>query len=119
MGLPEPRLSTCESDYAYELEKQLIKIHVIARKHIQISSDGMKCYYDRNSNFSELSVGDAVWYYNPVRKPGITLKLQKPWKGPYTIIDKLNSILYKIQESQRGNGTRQTDAIIPIMLKVT
>ena len=54
IGIPETKQSNCETDYAYELEKQLIRIHNIARKHIQICSDGMKSYYDRNKHFSEL-----------------------------------------------------------------
>ena len=53
IGIPETKQSNCETDYAYELEKQLIRIHNIARKHIQICSDGMKSYYDRNKHFSE------------------------------------------------------------------
>ena len=46
LGIPEMRKSKQETDYAYELEKQLVQIHDPARKHIQISSDGMKFYYD-------------------------------------------------------------------------
>ena len=53
LGIPEPRISKCECDYAYELEKKLVKIHDFARKHMQVSSDGMKGYYDRKTNFKE------------------------------------------------------------------
>ena len=52
LGIAEARESKCENDYAYELEKQLVRIHDFARKHIQISSDGMKPYYDRKVHFS-------------------------------------------------------------------
>ena len=101
LGLPETRHSKCEADYAYELEKQLIKIHDTARKHIQICSDGMKRYYDRNKNFTEYSIGDAVWYICPVRKPGISPKMIRDWKGPYIITEKFGDVLYKIQLSPR------------------
>ena len=104
LGIPETRQSKSETDYAYELEKQLVKIHDIARKHVQICSDGMKMYYDRNINFTEFSIGDAVWFHNPVRKKGISLKLQRPWKGPYLIVEKYNDILYKIQKSPRDKA---------------
>lgn len=102
LGIPETRESKCETDYAYELEKQLIKIHEIARKHIKLSSDGMKRYYDRNTNFTEYSVGDAVWFHNPVRKKGLTLKFQRPWNGPFVVIKKYSDVTYKIQESLRS-----------------
>ncbi|MEW8486025.1 MAG: hypothetical protein AB2705_12675, partial [Candidatus Thiodiazotropha sp.] len=79
LGIPETRQSICEADYSYELEKQLIKIHDTARKHIQICSDGMKRYYDRNKNFTEYAIGDAVWYICPIRKSGISLKMVRDW----------------------------------------
>ena len=104
LGIPETRISTCESEYAYQLENQLVRIHDFARCHMQISSKGMKNYYDKRTNFVELSVGDCVWFHNPVRKQGISLKLQRPWKGPFVITQKLNDVLYKIQESPRGKS---------------
>ena len=38
------------------------------------------------------------------RKQGISLKLQRSWKGPYVIIQKLNNVLYRIQELPRGKS---------------
>lgn len=102
LGIPETRISMCESDYAYELEKQLIHMHDIARKHIQITSDGMKRYYDRNTNFKEHHVGDPVWYFYLERKPGISPKLTRNWKGPYVVTKKFSNILYQIQRGPRG-----------------
>ena len=104
LGIPEKRISQCESDYAYQLERQLVQTHDFARKHMQISSDGMKRHYDRSSCFKEFSVGDLVWFHNPVRRHGISLKFQRPWKGPYVVTQKLNDILYRIQESPRGKA---------------
>ena len=68
---------------------------------MQISSKGMKNYYDKRTNFVEFSVGDCVWFHNPVRKQGISLKFQRPWKGPFIIT---KTVLYKIQESPRGKS---------------
>ena len=104
LGIPEERISQCESDYAYQLERQLVQTHDFARKHMQISSDGMKRHYDRSSHFIEYAVGDLVWFHNPVRKAGISLKLQRHWKGPYVVTQKLSDILYRIQESPRGKS---------------
>ena len=104
LGIPETRISVCESDYAYQLEKQLVSIHDFARKHMQIASNRMKQYYDRNANFTEFQVGDCVWFHNPVRKVGLSLKFQRPWKGPYIITQKLTDVLYRIQENPRGKS---------------
>ena len=102
LGIPETRESKCASDYAYELEKQLIQIHNFARKPLQLSSNGMKRYYDKTTNLNEYNVGDAVWFHNPVRKKGLSLKFQQPWRGPYTVIGNLSDVLYKIQLNPRG-----------------
>ena len=102
LGIPETRTSICNSEYAYQLEKQLVSIHDVARKHIQLASNRMKRYYDRDVNFTEYNVADAVWFHNPVRKPGVSLKFQRPWKGPYVVIEKINDILYKIQLSPQA-----------------
>ena len=102
LGIPETRTSICNSEYAYQLEKQLVSIHDVARKHIQLASNRMKRYYDREVNFTEYNVADAVWFHYPVRKPGVSLKFQRPWKGPYVVIEKINDILYKIQLSPQA-----------------
>ena len=40
-------------------------------------------------------------YICPVRKPGISPKMIKDWKGPYIITEKFGDVLYKIQLSPR------------------
>ena len=85
----------------------MIKIHDLARKHIQLSSDNMKFHHDETVNFHEYSVGDTVWFHNPVRKKGITLKLQRPWKGPNVVIAKYDDVVYKIQ-----NGPRRKSKVV-------
>ena len=77
-------------------------MHDIARKHIQICSEGMKRYYDRNLHFKEHDVSDAVWYLYVERKPGISPKLTRNWKGPYVITRKYGDVLYQIQRCPRG-----------------
>ena len=69
----------------------------IARKHIKISSDGMKRFYDRNKHFTEYAVGDAMWYFYTERRQGISPKLNRNWKGPYIITKNFGDVLYQIQ----------------------
>ena len=45
----------------------------------------------------QLQPGDAVWSYNPQRRKGLTPKLQRPWQGPYTIIKRINDVVYRIK----------------------
>ena len=89
LGMPEKKQSTCESDYKYELETQMLHMHEIARKNINVYSDGIKRYCNRNTNFKEHNEGDAVWYLYLERKVGISPKLTRNWKGPYIVIKSL------------------------------
>lgn len=61
----------------------------------------MKRNYDIMSNLFEFHVGVAVWLKDPVREVGLNPKLQRLWKGPFKVIDKLNDILYRVQQSPR------------------
>ena len=42
-------------------------------------------------------MGDRVWLYTPAVKEGRSKKLATQWHGPYTILDKTNSVNYRIQ----------------------
>ena len=49
-------------------------------------------------------MGDCKWFHNPVRKLDLSLKFQRPRKGPYIITEKLTDILYRIQENPLGKS---------------
>lgn len=89
------------SQYANELRDKLDEVHEFARSRMKIASDAMKRKYDIKSNLREFSVGEAVWLFDPTRKVGLNPKLQRPWKGPFKVIEKINDILYAVQQSPR------------------
>ncbi|CAC5421300.1 unnamed protein product [Mytilus coruscus] len=89
----KPEYST---EYVYELSTKLEKNHEFARKHIAAGSNNMKRLYDRSTNVHEYKAGDAVWLYNPVRSKGLNPKLQRPWQGPFSVLERINAItLYR------------------------
>ena len=57
--------------------------------------------YDHKINHKSYSEGDKVWYYSPQCKPGMCAKLSRPWKGPYTIKNKINDVIYRIQSNPK------------------
>ena len=63
----------------------------------------MKYHYDKKKHFNEYSVGDAVWFHNPIRKKSVTLKLQRAWKEPYVVTGKFNDVVYKYRRVLRVN----------------
>ncbi|CAC5404131.1 unnamed protein product [Mytilus coruscus] len=94
-------LTTYKTDYAYKLSGRINKIHEFARDRIKMSSDNMKRTYDRSSQLKIYKENDLVWLYNPVRKKGISPKLQCTWTGPFNIIKKINDVIYKIQKNKK------------------
>ena len=89
------------SQYVNQLSDKMNEVHEFARSRLKIASDAMKKNYDIKSNLFEFQVGDAVWFYDPVRKVGLSPKLQRPWKGPFKVMTKISDILYRIQQSPR------------------
>jgi hypothetical protein len=67
------------------------RIHSFAREHLELKSDKMK-----EHSGDELEEGDVVWLHNSQRKKGISPKLSRPWQGPYTVIKKINNLVYRI-----------------------
>ena len=49
-----------------------------------------------NETYDQFNIGDKVLLYDPTTKVGLSRKLTIRWKGPYTIIQKRNSINYVI-----------------------
>ena len=86
---------------AYTLNKKVLyipdgkQLYEVVCKHQLISTDGRKSYYSNRVNFAEYSEGDSVWFHNPVRKQGLSLKFQRPLKRPCIITEKLSTYCTK------------------------
>ncbi|KAG7162977.1 hypothetical protein Hamer_G002010, partial [Homarus americanus] len=46
--------------------------------------------------------GDKVWMYNPLRKKSQTPKLQSPWEGPYTVVERLSHVTSRIRGGRKA-----------------
>ncbi|GBN32420.1 hypothetical protein AVEN_169514-1 [Araneus ventricosus] len=59
----------------------------------------MKTRYDSGATDHHFKEGDQVWMYNPKRRRGLSTKLQQNWEAPYTVVKKLNDIVFGVQRS--------------------
>ena len=84
------------SDDATNISYKLEKIHVFARKKLQLSSDNMKTKYDIGFKIQNIVVGSAVWLHKPNRT-----KLQRNCEGPYVVINKINDVIYRIRKGPK------------------
>ncbi|GBO43472.1 hypothetical protein AVEN_143143-1 [Araneus ventricosus] len=67
----------------------------------------MKTRYDSGATGHHFKEGDQVWMYNPKRRRGLSPKLQQNWEGPYTIVKKLNDVIYRVQRSPNAKPKRR------------
>ncbi|XP_072042736.1 uncharacterized protein [Amphiura filiformis] len=89
-------------EYVQTLKDKLEYTHDFIRKSSVIATDTQKKSYDHRVTKSSYKAGDAVWLHNPARRKGISPKLSRPWEGPFTIINKLSDVTYRIQKSERS-----------------
>ena len=78
------------------------KVHAFARNHMNMSSDVMKKTCDHKIHQKLHNPGDPVWYYRYQRKVGLNPKLQRPWHGPFVVIERLNGVMYRIKLSPKS-----------------
>ncbi|KAJ8933529.1 hypothetical protein NQ318_002544 [Aromia moschata] len=89
-------------EFVKDLRERLDWIHRFASEKLKMHSEKMKQRLDTTSTETAFEPGDAVWLYAPKRMKGRSPKLQKNWEGPYTIIKKINDLVYRIQLSPRS-----------------
>ncbi|KAJ8957704.1 hypothetical protein NQ318_017599 [Aromia moschata] len=89
-------------EFVKDLRERMDRVHEFARGKLKMQSDKMKQRLDTTSTETAFEPGDAVWLYAPKMMKGRSPKLQRNWEGPYTIIKKINDLVYRIQLSPRS-----------------
>lgn len=89
------------NDYAEDLRDRMRIAHDRARKKLQVEGVRRKRNYDGRAHGSDLKEGEFVWLHNPAKKVGLSPKLMCRWEGPYLIIKRLSSVVFRIQRGPR------------------
>ena len=84
-----------------QLNAEINEVHQFVRNKIKVSNDRMKARYDIRANNTGFDDGQLVWLHNPQRKKGLSPKLQLVWEGPYTVINRINDVIYRIRKGHR------------------
>ena len=71
----------------------------LAERHSQEVRKYNKSYYDKKRQDIRFCVGDKVFLFSPITKPGKATKLLKRWNGPMTITKVFSPINYEVQIS--------------------
>ena len=78
----------------------------VARRNVNTTTEKMKEFYDQKIHGKPYDPGDLVWLHNPAVPKGKSRKLHSPWSGPYKVVKRLSTAVYRIQD-QQGNGSRR------------
>ena len=102
VGLPPSMETPDEQEYVTILRDHLEKAHAIARQNTKFSAIRQKKLYDTNVKEQSFKAGDYVWLYTPIRKKGFSAKLQRHWRGPYLVLNKIGETNYRIQQNPKA-----------------
>ena len=102
------------SQYIKDVQRTLKGAYDTIRINLEVAQKKRKDAYDGQCAGIDFKIGDRVWLFNPAIKTGHTKKLSSLWRGPYTIIDRLSSVNYKIQLI----GTTKTQIVHRNWLKI-
>ncbi|GBM30912.1 hypothetical protein AVEN_9796-1 [Araneus ventricosus] len=80
-------------------EARLENVQASAGEQVKLSREQMKTLYDSRATNPHFKDGDLVWMYNPKGRRGLSPKLQQNWEEPYTVVKKLNDVVYRVQRS--------------------
>lgn len=83
--------------YVERLTESLSTVLEAVKKHQARASENQKFYFDFKAQHQSYSVGEFVWVRNKARKKGVSPKLQKRFKGPFRVIERVSDVLYRIQ----------------------
>lgn len=75
----------------------------LERKNLEFNYDKMEARYNTDLNAGTLEEGSLVWLFNPRKKKGRSPKLARPWEGPYTVVKRINDLIYRIRRNPLSN----------------
>ncbi|KFM73295.1 hypothetical protein X975_07257, partial [Stegodyphus mimosarum] len=72
-------------------------MHNFARERVNLARE-KKTQYDTRATGYRFNEGDKVWLWNLTRQKGLCPKLQSPWDGPYTVLNRLYDVVIRIRK---------------------
>jgi hypothetical protein len=84
-------------EHVSELAMRLCEAIKAAKKQSKLSHELAKKYYDKKAREIQLKKGDFMYLYNPIAKRGRAKKFQYKYQGPYTILEKISPLIYRLQ----------------------
>ncbi|KAK3725843.1 hypothetical protein QZH41_014068 [Actinostola sp. cb2023] len=109
--VPEDESSECPySESVSELRNKLAKGYEDVRTNLQAAQRRQKDAFDKGVRHTVYEPGDLVLRYSPQLTPGEASKFHRNWQGPYTIVERITEITYRIRKLD--NNTRRKTLVV-------
>ena len=90
-----PRSNRNFAEYLRKMQHCMVKTHEYIRKNVDTAVQRNRRAY--HLNVKSFGPGQLVWVFTPAISPEVSKKLQTFWTGPWTIIEKLSDVLFRVQ----------------------
>jgi hypothetical protein len=87
--------------YIEDLEERLNVAAEFARQRMEMDWESREANSRTWVNYSQIDITKPVYIFNPSVTRGNIPKLSRFWRGPYKVVERLNSHLYKIATGRR------------------
>ncbi|GBO27022.1 hypothetical protein AVEN_36329-1 [Araneus ventricosus] len=82
-----------------KLGARLKSVQTSDRERVKLSRVRKKTHYDSGATEHHFKKGDLVSMCNPKQRRGLSPKPRQKCEGPYTVVKKLNDVVYRVQRS--------------------
>nr|XP_040038942.1 uncharacterized protein LOC120822984 [Gasterosteus aculeatus aculeatus] len=103
---PAPHRSVVE--HVKEMREKIDRVMPLVREHLVKAQQAQQRYYNRAAQPREFQPGDRVM----VLVPNSACKFLASWQGPYTVIEKVGPVTYRVRQP----GRRRTEQLYHINL---
>ena len=97
IGQPKGENPGTVEDYVKNLQVKLLQVYQLARTNLMKTANYRKKHNDIKSSKCVLASGQAVWLYEPSKRPGVCVKLTPKWKGPALVLQKQDDLTYLVK----------------------
>ena len=98
--LPTSLVEQDELQHTWDLREKLAKVHRRAREVTGQAMRRQKLQHDRGAQWHRRDMGDLVLLITKVRKQGRAAKFEHKCKGPYTVVDVMADMKYRIEDTK-------------------
>jgi hypothetical protein len=110
-GRPDLQSRESVHEYVAQLQDSFVQAHKLARGNIARAVERRRRQY--NEDEKGFSVGQRVWLFSPVNPLGLARKLTTHWTGPWTILERLSPLLYRIKGESTWN-IRKLEQVVSV-----